>query len=68
MRGTTFRVVLLLSICVKGIVTSAWAADEVCRQHKPDPTIDAHAKDLALSLSCSLMPSRVFSRSGMHMS
>lgn len=50
MKGTTFSVVALLSIGATAIVTSAWAADDICKAHKPDPTIDAHAKDLAIEL------------------
>jgi hypothetical protein len=46
MKRTTLAVVSILS----GGMSNAWAADDVCIQHKPDPTIDARAKDLALLL------------------
>jgi hypothetical protein len=49
MKWTTLAVV---SFLIGGMANStcARAADDVCIQHKPDPTIDARAKDLALLL------------------
>jgi len=47
MKWTALGVVSLLSVSIS---TCAWAADDVCLQHKPDPTIDARAKDLAIKL------------------
>lgn len=49
MKLTTLAVVSLLSGGMANS-TCAWAADDLCKQHKQDPTIDAHAKDLAIEL------------------
>jgi hypothetical protein len=49
MKLTTLAVVSLL---IGGMANSTcvWAEDDICKEHKPDPMIDAHAKDLVIKL------------------
>jgi hypothetical protein len=49
MKWTALAVVSLL---IGGMTNSTrtWAADDICKNHTPDSTIDGHAKDLALKL------------------